>query len=200
MTSSRSGTRGTLPDGVDTRSSGVGAASCGDGTSTTPISSAIDASLPMSARPGGGVTGPIGRPAITGAGFAGAGAGAAMRDAPGHSSSTARIADSSGNASVAKRPVSRSSRTHWRNDRFRHADQREHRRRHAPVLFEQPVVDALDAPRELAELGEADHPAAALQRVELRRTVTSASRSAGECSSTRRCSATVSSTSSASVR
>ena len=43
----------------------------------------------------------------------------------------------------------------------------EHRRRNVAILFEQPVVDFLDVVGELAELVQAHHPAAALDRVEL---------------------------------
>ncbi len=49
---------------------------------------------------------------------------------------------------------------------LRETDQVEDRRRHRALLVEQPVVDALDVPRELAQLLQADHPARALERVE----------------------------------
>ena len=62
-------------------------------------------------------------------------------------------------------------------------DHRQHRRRDRAVLLEQPVEDLLDVEGELAQIGEPDHPAAALQRVEAaRRTVRSASRAPGLCS------------------
>jgi hypothetical protein len=51
--------------------------------------------------------------------------------------------------------------------RIGHSDQRDDSGCDAPVLLEQPVEDTLHTPRELAELGQADHAAAAFQRVEL---------------------------------
>ena len=49
---------------------------------------------------------------------------------------------------------------------LRDPDHVEDRRRHRALLVEQPVVDALDVPRELAQLLQADHPSRALERVE----------------------------------
>src|SRR6185437_533575 len=51
--------------------------------------------------------------------------------------------------------------------KLRDPDQLEDRRSDAPVVFEYAVQHPLDAPRLLAKLGQADHAAAALQRVEL---------------------------------
>ena len=51
--------------------------------------------------------------------------------------------------------------------RLRDLDHSERRGRDRALLLEQPVVDLLDGPGELAELREADHPATAFQRVKL---------------------------------
>ena len=50
---------------------------------------------------------------------------------------------------------------------LRLGDHREHGGRDDAFLLEQAVVDLLDLERDLAQVGEADHPAAALERVEL---------------------------------
>jgi hypothetical protein len=47
------------------------------------------------------------------------------------------------------------------------------------LFLEQAVVNRLDLVGKLAQVGQADHPPAALEGVELRRTVRSASRSPG---------------------
>ena len=51
--------------------------------------------------------------------------------------------------------------------RLGNVEKLEHRRRHIPILFQQAVVKLLDVVGELAEPVQADHQAAALERVEL---------------------------------
>ena len=85
--------------------------------------------------------------------------------ATGNSRSTAAIAARSACGSATTRNSRVNASTHSRKLCLRDVDQREDRRRDRALLLEQPVHRRLDVVGVFAQLGQADHPAAALERV-----------------------------------